>query len=1476
MSFQRDLLAKKLRDPQAKILSDLIQMQHNESQETTNYITSNLKGYALKSQDKTVHKDKYYVNIQATDIEKNYYTTKYPDYDNLRLYLLVENGDKLHDYSMMQNKAFAYSDGAIQEIYIREDENNISKHEIVSYFTGTHYVIVKDNKKLRISDIIVDEPTKEGFTIIRRLNLLKTGNSSNDSVILWQKTDSSSNRYATSINVDENGSVYFYVRFDHKQYFCKLNNAFDIHSIPANFFMQNFKIKNFKTEADLITKFKEELFDVACSFNFTTKEATIQLRYKNNALLTASSIAQLPPYLQLHLPMQDGEWSDTENVRLNKLYDISGNGLDGVIGNPTSALWDNDNTFRSDLSKSVGIHSQSPANAALNSLSEFTVCFWIKPHGITPTVNNLFRKGNESLNRFTIKRDLEGDILFQMSINSGTTVYEVTKQNCFPDPTQWYFVTCKWKSGEKLKISINDEPDTVGDTDITGTLGTTSAFRVLDGTPDDSTLMNVIVFSRQLTDIQQTQIHLLGPHNAQFPMNKPAQITANPNPDPVTNPFSYLYDLPKIASPTLNDYVFINNPSAGNPYYSKYECPDGSPYAVSKTSVYDIANGVTIVGQDTRGTFSVPSTDTTVVQLGAAVTTGTTSVPSTDNSYSILSKDNNTITGVQIVDAASGIGQILNGKKITEITFWFKRISDAGGTAYCRIWDASGVAVRTLGSFNIADSALGMNDSTWVSKTFTDNNNTVTMATGFRIGIEWITSVDNDELRVQRKTGDYDISITQGYYDGSWKTNSAYEIKFTAKYETVTSGYKLAGLSITDINSNGGQQINAKAITHAVFYLKNVNSATGTAYCRVWNSSGAVVTTLGSVDVSTINSADFVAVPFTANTNTHKLGVESVIGVEYNTGTGSMQVHMQTRNADIDTSIKIERNDGTSWSIVTNQELKCDLSYGELTFDQDPRYVMYSGNYQVVAEKVGATSNLINKPITEQTITLQRTPTATGTLTWKMWRSNGSVKKVFNSTIDLSTISTTENQLVTFSDPNNTIPIETGDRIGIVWNDQPIDQNAKLYVMSNFNNLVGNNHDSDNSYITLYDSVSGWRIDQTLDLSGQMFIGGFSFTASEQFTDKKTRIYQRCVNENASFYNQRITKTKVRAKRVGTIPQPSTITCTIRNQSNEVMTTLESIDSNTISQLGYVDLFFTNPSSEYVVSVGDYISFEITSCDSTNYIVLNINDDVVDIGNSVLGTFDDVPIDRGLYDLAGAFYTGGGIDNISRNRVGQFINTQDSLFVKAENNKVSEVTFTFTKKGDPTGNVFINIRRGTDDSPIKTLATFAASGIGTALTGTTLKFTDVTNTYRLETKDILTIEYNGGDQDNSVGVQVRAVTPNYDGTNSYIAMFNGSVYNYNLLKDLVGVIRVGGDTYTPDPNAKPPNMPQSNTDIYIGVKGERDSSTLKERSIVSSILFTTEILTNLHLDNFYKTRIDFESNEPDEVLVTNYAFIKDI
>ena len=242
MSFQRDFLGKRLRDPQAKFIHDLAQQQLNDAADKNNVVTSNIKGYSLKPKTKTTSKDKFYANIKPYSDDLAFYTGKYPDRDNCRLYLYLENAGQLHDYSLRNNKAYAYGTTQVPEIFIKEEPNTLIEHEILSYFNGTHYVIVKDHPMLRLTDIVANEPTKLGFTIVKRFNPLLYGNSVQDSIILAQKSDSSSNRYGYSINMDSQANIYFYVKFNHRQYFCKLTNAFDTSAIRGNFFLRTLKL----------------------------------------------------------------------------------------------------------------------------------------------------------------------------------------------------------------------------------------------------------------------------------------------------------------------------------------------------------------------------------------------------------------------------------------------------------------------------------------------------------------------------------------------------------------------------------------------------------------------------------------------------------------------------------------------------------------------------------------------------------------------------------------------------------------------------------------------------------------------------------------------------------------------------------------------------------------------------------------------------------------------------------------------------------------------------------------------------------------------------------------------------------------------------------------------------------------------------------------------------------------------------------
>jgi hypothetical protein len=339
------------------------------------------------------------------------------------------------------------------------------------------------------------------------------------------------------------------------------------------------------------------------------------------------------------------------------------------------------------------------------------------------------------------------------------------------------------------------------------------------------------------------------------------------------------------------------------------------------------------------------------------------------------------------------------------------------------------------------------------------------------------------------------------------------------------------------------------------------------------------------------------------------------------------------------------------------------------------------------------------------------------------------------------------------------------------------------------------------------------------------------------------------------------------------IPVPSIMTCTLKNSANVDKATIGTYDANSVIDTAYQDIPFTNNNQDIKVAAGDYVSIALATCTATNFIELNMTKNI-DAGNSIMGTLEaGVITDQASFDLAGKFYIGGQIDSVSRKRVAQYIDTQDSVFLTVPNNRVTIWDVQLIAVGAPTGTIYFNIRRGYDDALIFTIGTVAAGSITTSLAGTLVHITNFNNTYILGAKDKLSIEFEGGDQLNKIGIQVRTATPDYDGVNSYIARYNGIEYDYVTAKDMVAKMQVGGDTYMPDPNVPPPVLPQNPTDLYLLAKPTKEQDSFL-RCIFGMYLFFHTLLTDTELINFNTTRIDTGNNSPDSIQVTNHSFFR--
>ena len=388
MSFQRDFLSKRITDPLAKKVHDLGKEEYAQNFQVQNIDTLNVQILSIKTKTKTLSKDKFHVSVKSYDPDQRFYNAVYPDRNKLKLWLKGENSDRLHDYSLLNHTAHLWSPYQVAEQYLRDDPDNIAGHEIVSYANTSHYIHVQDSPDLRISDLIVNEPTRPGFTILTRFNPLGIGRSKQDSRIIDQKIDSSQNRYGHSINIDENGDIYFYVKYNYRQYFVKLESPIVIQSYGANYQFVNYKTKNYKTEFYLVAEEHIDVsYDLACEFNYSTKECIIKLLHNGEIIASLSSLSgttSLPPNLQFHLPLQEGNWSEVKtlpnNLPMNQVFDVSTNQATGSVVNiGTGGIWNPDNTLLSNGLASSSLSIAFSPTTPLNTLTELTISFWFNP-----------------------------------------------------------------------------------------------------------------------------------------------------------------------------------------------------------------------------------------------------------------------------------------------------------------------------------------------------------------------------------------------------------------------------------------------------------------------------------------------------------------------------------------------------------------------------------------------------------------------------------------------------------------------------------------------------------------------------------------------------------------------------------------------------------------------------------------------------------------------------------------------------------------------------------------------------------------------------------------------------------------------------------------------------------------------------------------------------------------------------------------
>ncbi|MFI5405863.1 MAG: hypothetical protein ACHQ1D_05040, partial [Nitrososphaerales archaeon] len=679
------------------------------------------------------------------------------------------------------------------------------------------------------------------------------------------------------------------------------------------------------------------------------------------------------------------------------------------------------------------------------------------------------------------------------------------------------------------------------------------------------------------------------------------------------------------------------------------------------------------------------------------------------------------------------------------------------------------------------------------------------------------------------------------------------------------------GLKIDATAGTGiGDTMLGKVLTKAIVWMrKEDSSVTGTLYFRIWNATTTTLTpvaTLGSVSANSLaagtTSSDWQPITFQNTANTVALADGYRIGIEYQ-GFGSGDVVDVQRQSPRAENTTIQTTYDGSWNTNTSFTMKCDLYTGAGTVATEPNIIMKTGSYNRVVEGFGVSDPLMTKIIGKVTLRLKKvgSPTGTATIALVNNASPPSIRATFG-TLDVSTLTTTTADY-TFTNYTHNQPTTSGDRVGIIWTPSAT---GEVHVMTNKGNTTGNTWQGTTSYVLKY--ISSWASDTTIDLAGKIYTGGNNFDAWLRFSNSRTRIAAKAVTFTSSMDNKKLTKIVIRAKKAGS---PSGImNCYIRDPSDAVKVTYSSVDVSSLST-SYTDVEFTNVVHNYLINntvfdSGDKVSIEYSSADSSNYVELIINHDVIDGVNTIVQTYDSGNyVDNAQIDLSGKMYEGGEPDLNSRTRVVQSIEHQNSIL---KGKKITRVkAFLIRTTTGTSGTAYCNIRRGTDDSLIKTLDTVGVSSLNTTVdTPSEITFTDTTNNYPLNVGDKVSIEFSGGSTTDQLGVLVREVTPNYDLSNSYVRKYDEVDYDDSeSTKDLCAVMDEGGFFFTPDAGFIPDPTPTNIKDLLY-CAGNNAKSGFFEAFLMEFRIYAKDI-TLSNADNLYNNRYSISNIGNGELLM---------
>ena len=716
----------------------------------------------------------------------------------------------------------------------------------------------------------------------------------------------------------------------------------------------------------------------------------------------------------------------------------------------------------------------------------------------------------------------------------------------------------------------------------------------------------------------------------------------NPTPAPFPPAFA---DPPPVTVPT-EPYI--------SPFISIYNQPnETSSVRINDRTTADVIPVYNVVG-------STPVTDPLLLKY--YVQPGTQSPPtfshslggidSTDTSWVPLCKDtsdsnNCKISALCILNSTTGLGQALVGHVINQATFWIQGFNGPVGYVYCRIWDAAGNVLRTLGQYNSANS-----NGLLVAVTYSDPNNSIVMQTGYRIGLEYTEGALNDIVKTQRKNSDVDISVCQSVMhpaSTTWQNSTSYDMKCAFVEGVNTDGVlpylplaNVAGQSQaqTEYFKAGSPMIGNVPTFIELKVFRNLSTTTaGTVYLRHYDSALNLKATLMSLPVSSLPTSDSGVYNFVwEDTNYPNPILENEsIGIEVS-GVTSGYVYILT---NFNNTISNDYNgtnsmwaflkDGT-WYYNSALDLAGRISKGGSTFTG---YTYLNDTRKRTGIKADNTASpLIGKQITGVTGILKRFGSPPPGLIWCRIRDSTGALKTTLGSVDIGTISQIADTSIDFVNRNSTYIMLLDDTISFEYDAGTSTDLIMVRIATEI-------FDSTNT--TLFESFQA-NINQAspvagCDLAASVFIGGQTDIAARPMRGLKI------VNASSPLTTKPITEVRVKLRAVGEIDTDTLLNVYILEANTHfIKAVMGTLSFSYIPQDNFIEFSFQNIDNTYTCKVGDMIAFHFLDGDVENYIEIKCSSVSVDPNHIMfewLGFGNTSYIDDTTHDLEINCYSGG-------------------------------------------------------------------------------------------------------------------------------------------------------------------------------------------------------------------------------------------